>query len=344
MFSYLGFLIFSFVINSLAIVPFINALYSLKMKRLIQTTTAPTGDKTPIFDSFHNWKVGTPVGGGLLTIVTVSGLFAILLTSLSRLGVHISSAHEIGWEIGLIFFTFISFGVLGLYDDIKKVLVIKKDQFFGLRMIHKLVIQLILGLIVGWILYGKLGIDILHISSTNIVLHLGIFFVPIAAIVVVGFANAFNLTDGLDGLSSGLLIICLFVFWTISHSTFDTVLSLFISLWIGALIAFLYFNIYPARIWLGDVGALSFGATLAVVALLLGKILVLFIIGGLFIVEAASSVIQLISKRFYGKKVFPAAPIHLTLQKHGWEEPKIVMRAWLAGLMLGILGLWMATL
>lgn len=344
MFSYLGFLIFSFVINSLAIVPFINALYTMKMKRLVQTTLAPTGGKTPIFDSFHNWKAGTPVGGGLLVIITVTCLFALLLNTLDRFGVRITSAHNLTWEIAAIFFTFISYGILGLYDDIKKIFVVKKNNFFGLRMKHKLIIQLILGLIVGWILYSQLGIDILHISSTNIVLHLGIFFIPLAAIIIVGFANSFNITDGLDGLSSGLLMICLFVFWAISHSSVDTVLSLFISLWIGALIAFLYFNVFPARIWLGDVGSLAFGATLAVVALLLGKILVLFIIGGVFIVEAATSAIQIFSKKFYGRKIFPAAPIHLTLQKHGWEEPKIVMRAWLVGMMLGILGLWMASL
>ncbi len=344
MFSYLGFLIFSFIINSLAIVPFINALYALKMKRLVQKTTAPTGGRTPIFDTFHNWKAGTPVGGGLLIIISVCVLFAVLLPSLDQLGVYISSAHPMTWEIGALFFTFIAFGVLGLYDDVRKVFMVKKSNFFGLRMIHKLAIQLALGLIIGWMLYSKLGIDILHISSTGIVLHLGVFFVPLVAVIVVGFANAFNITDGLDGLSSGLLMICLFVFWAMAHSSFDTVLSLFIALWLGGLIAFLYFNVYPARIWLGDVGSLSFGATLAVVALLLGKIFVLFIIGGIFIIEASSSVIQMFSKRVFDKKVFPAAPLHLTLQKHGWEEPKIVMRAWLAGMMLGILGLWMATL
>ena len=189
--------------------------------------------------------------------------------------------------------------------------------------------------------YSGADISHLHISGTGLVLPLGPLMVPFVAIVVVGFANAFNITDGLDGLSSGLLTIALFIFWVIAHAAIDTPLAIFLALWIGALMAFLYFNVYPARIWLGDVGSMSFGATLAVVALILGKSLVLFIIGGLFIIEAASSLIQMISKKFYGRKILPAAPLHLTLQQMGWEEPKIVTRAWLAGIMLGIFGLWL---
>ena len=162
--------------------------------------------------------------------------------------------------------------------------------------------------------------------------------------VIVFFANAFNITDGLDGLSCGMLTICLFAFWIISASVLDTTLSVFVSLWIGGLIAFLYFNVYPARILLGDVGSLSFGATLAVVGLLLGKIMALPVIGGFFVVEAISSLVQIFSKKFLKRKVFAVAPFHLWLQNKGWEEPKIVMRAWLAGLMLAIFGLWLASL
>jgi len=121
----------------------------------------------------------------------------------------------------------------------------------------------------------------------------------------------------------------------------DTPISIFLTLWIGSLIAFLYFNVYPARIWLGDVGALSFGATFAVIALMLGKVVPLIIVGSPFIIEGLSSAAQMISKRYFKKKIFPAAPIHLTLQSMGWEEPKIVTRAWLAGIILAIFGLWL---
>jgi len=116
-------------------------------------------------------------------------------------------------------------------------------------------------------------------------------------------------------------------------------------LWIGAIIAFLYFNIYPARIMMGDVGALSFGATLAVVGLLLGKIMALVIIGGIFVVEIFSSLLQLMSKKLRGgKKIFPAAPIHLWLQYRGWQEPKIVQRAMLTGIVLTLFGIWLTVM
>lgn len=172
-------------------------------------------------------------------------------------------------------------------------------------------------------------------------LNLGLFFIPISTLIITSFANFFNISDGLDGLSCGLLMIALFAFWILSSTSLDTPISLFLSLWLGALIAFLYFNVYPARIWLGDVGSLSFGATFAVIALLLGKVVPLIIIGSPFIIEGLSSAIQIVSKKYFHKKVFPAAPIHLTLQKMGWEEPKIVARAWLAGIILAIFGLWL---
>jgi phospho-N-acetylmuramoyl-pentapeptide-transferase len=130
----------------------------------------------------------------------------------------------------------------------------------------------------------------------------------------------------------------------LSASILDVTLSVFLALWIGSLVSFLYFNVYPARIMLGDVGALAFGATLAVVGLLLGKVVALVIIGFIFVLEAASSLLQLLYKRFKGKKLLPAAPLHLTLQSHGWEEPKIVQRAWLVQIMLTLFGVWLAVI
>jgi phospho-N-acetylmuramoyl-pentapeptide-transferase len=137
----------------------------------------------------------------------------------------------------------------------------------------------------------------------------------------------------------GLFMIALFILWVVSASILDTTLLVFISILLGGLIAFLYFNIYPARIFLGDVGALAFGAVFAVIGLLLGKSFALVIMGGIFVVEVASSLLQLLSKKFLKKKLIPVSPMHLYLQYIGWEEPKIVMRLWLAGLMLGIMGL-----
>ncbi|MFA5749651.1 MAG: hypothetical protein WC895_00305 [Candidatus Shapirobacteria bacterium] len=337
---YLGLLLFSFLITGILVVPFINILYKLKFQRQKQTTTDFLNIRTLIFDKFHNQKSGTPVGGGLLIIISVCILFLLLFPIIKFSKIFISSNYQMNYELLIIFFTFISFGLLGLYDDIYKFFGFKKTGFFGLKMIHKLILQIILSTIISLLIFLKLNIDFIYIPFLGAV-HLGWFFVPISISIITGFANFFNITDGLDGLSCGLLMIALFAFWFLSNNSLDTPISIFLALWIGALIAFLYFNVYPARIWLGDVGALSFGATFAVIALLLGKIIPLLIVGSPFIIEGLSSAIQIFSKKYFKKKVFPAAPIHLTLQNMGWEEPKIVTRAWLAGIILAIFGLWL---
>jgi phospho-N-acetylmuramoyl-pentapeptide-transferase len=337
---YLGLLLFSFLLTSVLVVPFINLLYKLKFQRQLQSTTDFQNKKTPIFDKFHNIKTGTPVGGGLLIIISVCILFLILFPILKFSKLFISSNYQMNHELEIIFFTFISFGLLGLYDDIYKFFNFKKTGFFGLKLIHKLIFQIILSVIISLLIYFKLHIDFIYIPFLGAI-NLGLFFIPISTIIITGFANFFNITDGLDGLSCGLLMISLFAFWFLSNSSLDTPISLFLSLWLGSLIAFLYFNVYPARIWLGDVGALSFGATFAVIALLLGKVVPLLIVGSPFILEGLSSSIQIFSKKYFKKKVFPAAPFHLTLQKNGLEEPKIVTRAWLAGIILAIFGLWL---
>jgi len=338
----LGLLIFSFIVTSTLIVPFINLLYQFKFQRLRQKTKDVFGKLTPIFDKFHHQKAGTPIGGGLLIISVVSILFAIVFPIIKFLGVFITEVYSVNDELNIIFFTFISFGLLGLYDDIMKFFKVK-DGIFGLRIRHKFAIQWVLGLIIASLLYFNLKIDILNIPYIG-VFRLGWLYIPFAATIIVGFTNAFNITDGLDGLASGLLMVALFAFWGLSASILDTPLSIFLALWLGSLIAFIYFNVFPARIFLGDVGALSFGATFAVVGLLVGKVVALFIIGGIFVVEVTSSLLQLLSKKFRRKKIFPAAPAHLWLQHRGWEEPKIVMRAWLAGIMLALFGAWLALL
>lgn len=341
----LGLLLFSFIITSILIVPFINMLYALKFQRANQETRDAFGMLTPIFDKFHKQKAGKPVGGGLLVIIVVSLLFAMIFPIIRYLGIEVTSLHEdLQANINILFFTFLSFGILGLYDDVKKFFNFEKEKFFGLRMKHKLVLQIVLASIISYMLYQNLGIDFVHVPFVSHSLHLGWVYIPFATFTIVAFANAVNITDGLDGLAAGTLMISLFGLWFLSASILDVPLSIFIALWIGSLISFLYFNVYPARMFMGDVGALAFGATLAVVALLLGKVLSLVIIGAVFVLEISTSFIQLLSKRVRKKKVFPAAPFHLTLQQKGWEEPKIVQRIWLVQIMLTIFGVWLAVI
>lgn len=339
----LGVLLFSWVIHSILYIPFIRLLYAWRFQRMAQKTLDAFEKRTPIFDRLHRGKVGTPVGGGLLIIGITTVLFPFVLLLLHYFWVPITSVHPMGSEIKILLFTFLSFGVLGLVDDMKKTFLWLKQGFFGLRLRHKLLFEIIIAGIVGYWFIHDLHIDFFYIPLIG-VFHMGWWFVPFAAFVIIAFANAFNITDGLDGLASGVLMIALAAFWIVSASILDTPLSMFIALWLGGIIAFLYFNIFPARIFLGDVGALSFGATFAVVGLLLGKTPALIVIGGVFVVEVTSSLLQLLSKKFFGRKLFPVAPFHLWLQYKGWPEPKIVMRFWIITIVMSLFGLWIALL
>jgi phospho-N-acetylmuramoyl-pentapeptide-transferase len=342
----LGIVLFSFLITSVALVPFIDFLYKLKMTRQKE---APKKGKIPLFDKLHDKKAGTPVGGGVLLIIIVSLIFILMFPIAAHMGVYIKSSYNFGSEMFVIIFTFVSFGILGLSDDIMKIFGKGKTGninigglSYGFSRKQKFILQWILAFIVSYTLYHNLGIHILHIPLFNKIIDFGVFYVPFSALIIVIFSNAFNITDGLDGLSCGLLLISLIAFGAITGSSLDTPLSLFIALWIGALIAFLYFNVWPARLFLGDTGALSFGAMLAVIGLITGSVIALFVIGAIFLIEIISSAIQILGWKYLKKPVFPLAPIHHTFLAIGWEEPKIVMRAYFAQLILAVFGLWLS--
>lgn len=331
----LGLTILSCFISLILLVPFIDFLYRIKLRRQHQETRDPFNQRTPLFDKFNKWKVGTPVGGGILII--------LITTVLTIWAFGIFSIPVKGWELFVIFFSFIGFGFLGLYDDAKKLTNSKTASFFGLRLRHKFIIQWILALIIAGVFYFQLGYSFLYIHGIGLI-SIGAIFIPFAALVIVSFVNAVNIADGLDGLAAGLLVICLFAFLAINSQQIDKSLGIFISILLGTVMAFLYFNIYKARIWLGDVGSLSLGASLAVIGLLTGKTLTLAVVGGVFIIEIASSLIQILGKRYLKKKLLPVAPFHLFLQMKGWDEPKIVMRAWLVGIFFAVIGVYLAFL
>jgi phospho-N-acetylmuramoyl-pentapeptide-transferase len=340
----LGLIMFSFLINSIFIVPFINFLYKLKMTRRVE---AGKGKKN-LFDKIHDVKAGTPVGGGNYVIIMTALLFLIVFPIVRKLGIYIHASFDLRGEIWAIFITFIGFGILGLMDDIIKMFGKPEKgamgMWVGMRRGPKFLLQVLVALVAALILYFNLGIHILHIPLIGITLNLGWMYIPFATFVIVSFSNAFNITDGLDGLSSGLLLICLLAFSVIAAGNLDTPLSVFMAIWSGGLIAFLYFNVYPARVWLGDAGAMSFGATLGIIGLLTGNVVALCVIGGIFIVEIISSAVQIYGWRRLNRPILPLAPLHNTFRVKGWEEPKIVMRAWIIGIILAIFGLWLATI
>ena len=329
----LGFALLSAFITSILIVPFIDFLYKIKLRRQDQKTVDIFNKPTPLFDKFNAWKAGTPFGGGILIIFVVT---VLTLWGYGMFNIPINA-----WELFVILFTFISFGALGLYDDLKKLTNGNKIPFFGLRFRHKFVIQWILALIIAFVLYSQLGYSFVFIRGFGLA-SIGFLFIPFAAFVIVSFANAFNIADGLDGLASGLLLICLGAFLAIASSQVGGTLGIFIAILMGSVASFLYFNIYKARIWLGDVGSMSLGASLAVIGLLTGRTIAIAFIGGVFVLEIGSSLIQILGKKFLRRRLLPVAPLHLYLLKRGWDEPKIVMRAWLLGFFFAVLGLYLA--
>ncbi len=329
-----GFSLLSLFITGILLVPFIDFLYKMKLQRQNQLTRDIFNKRTKLFDKLSQWKVGTPIGGGILIIFVVT-ILTLWAYGLFQVEVKF-------WELFVLLFTFVGFGALGFYDDLRKIFN-SQSGFFGLKPIHKFSIQCVLALVIGSTMYFKLGYSFVYVHWFGQI-TLGVLYILFAAFVIVAFTNAFNIADGLDGLSSGLLIICLIAFLAISGSILDSFLSLFIATLLGSVAAFLYFNIYKARLWLGDVGSLSLGAVLAVIGLLTGKPLPVALIGGVFVIEVGSSLIQILSRKFLGRKIFSIAPIHLYFLKKGWEEPKIVMRAWLLGMTFALLGLYIAFL
>lgn len=332
----LGLVLISFAVTSIFMVPFIDLLFYLKRRfeKFENSEKEVDKNKTPIHDQLMKGDEVTPSGGGILLIMVL-----ILLSA--AYGIFHESADI--KTLGILLTALILFGLLGLVDDLKWLLTKRKGKLLGLGRKPMFLIQIVLASIVSWMLYSIIGLNNIYITDIGNFI-IGVWYIPLAVFVIVAFANAYNITDGLDGLSTGLLLICLFAFLALASATLNQTLAVFIGIWIGSLFAFLYFNIYPARIFVGDAGAFAFGATLAVVGLLTGKILALGLIGGMYVIIAASSLLQIMSKKFLHRKLFPVAPLHMYLRYIGWEEPKIVMRFWLAGALFAIFGLWLALL
>ena len=327
----LGLVLLSFFVTSVCMVPFIDFLFYLKRK-FEKFQPRINKSETPIHDQLMKADIKTPSGGGILII---------LILLILSIGYGFISAPVDRISLLILIFTLISFGFLGLIDDIRLLITKRTGKFLGIGRKKMLFIQMILALIISGILYFLAGLNNIYISGLGNFVING-WYIPLAAFVIMSFANAYNISDGLDGLSAGLLLICLFAFLSLSSASLDLTLASFIGIWIGSLFSFLYFNIWPARIFLGDGGSFAFGATLAVVGLLTGKILAVAIIGGMFVIIVFSSLLQIFSKKVFKRKILPVAPIHMYFKFIGWEEPKIVTRFWLAQGLFAILGLWLA--
>lgn len=332
--SLLGLVILSFVTTGALLVPFIDLLFFLKHNFEQKHKLQLKKSETPIHDVLMKSDENTPSGGGILLILVLIAL---------SIGYSFFSPSVDKISLSILLITLISFGSLGLVDDIKLIITRRKGKFLGLGRKKMLIVQSLFALVIASMLYFLGGLNNLYIAGLGNLI-IGIWYIPLAAFTIVAFSNAYNISDGLDGLSAGLLLICLFAFLILTSRFLDLTLASFVGIWIGALFAYLYFNVWPARIFLGDGGAFAFGATLAVVGLLTGKILALAIIGGMFVVIVGSSLLQILSKIILKRKILPVSPIHMYFKYIGWEEPKIVTRFWLAQGLFAIFGLWIALL
>jgi phospho-N-acetylmuramoyl-pentapeptide-transferase len=304
-------------------------LYKYKIGKQIRS-----GGDTPIFSKLHAHKSGTPTMGGLLIWVTLLIFIAFfyyldLFTSnfvLEKL--NFFSRKETLLPLGALVAT----ALVGLVDDWLDVRGKGVWGGGGLNMKHRLLIYTLIALVGAWWFYFKLDWTVLHVPFLGN-FEIGWWYIPFFVLVIVGTAFSVNETDGLDGLAGGTLMTAYASFAVISFMLGRFDLAAFCGVIMGALLAFLWFNITPARFYMGDTGAMSLGVTLGIIAMLTNSALLLPIIGFIFLVESISVIIQVLSKKMFKKKIFHSAPFHHHLQAIGWSEPKIVMRFWvIAGL------------
>jgi phospho-N-acetylmuramoyl-pentapeptide-transferase len=231
-------------------------------------------------------------------------------------------------------------GLVGLLDDIINIRG-SGQGVAGLRSNIKFAMISVIGLALGWFFFAKLGIDVIHVPFIGNV-TLGWLIVPLFAFVVVATGNAVNISDGLDGLAGGLVSISYGAFGIIALFQGQFLLAGFCFTVVGALLSYLWFNIFPARFFMGDIGSFALGTSLGVVAILTNTLLLLPVIGLLFVVEAGSSLLQIFSKRVFKRKIFISAPIHHHLEAIGWPETKVTMRFWVIACVTAFIGVFMA--
>ncbi len=337
-FRYLTFRTGLSVMSSMAIVfliggPFIKFIQSHKI-------TGPIREDGPIDHIVK--KVGTPTMGGLLILIGI--LFGTLLWA------DLTNPY-----IWVLLTVSTSFGLLGFVDDYLK---IKRNNSRGISSGMKIFCQIILSLIAVFLLL-KFGNNE-HLKNLyfpffkNLVINLGLFFIPFSIFIIVGSSNAVNLTDGLDGLATVPVMLVALSFTLICYVTGNIVFSeylqipyitnvgetsIFCGAIVGSCLGFLWFNAPPAKIFMGDTGSLSLGGSLGAVSIISKHEIVLGIVGGLFVLETVSVIIQVVSYKLTGKRVFMMAPLHHHFEKKGWAESTVVIRFWIISIILALIGL-----
>lgn len=288
----------------------------------------------------HFKKEGTPTMGGTLILAAIV-LPTLLWADLTNIYVWVTLLVTVG------------FGAVGFVDDYRKV---KKRNSDGLSARQKMFWLMGISLAAGIILYcyPSFRTTLAFPFFKGLVPNLGLFYIPFAMLVIVGTSNAVNLTDGLDGLAIGPMIIASGTYLIFAYLAGNAKLSEYLQIssvqgagelavlcgaMVGAGLGFLWFNTYPAQVFMGDVGSLSLGGALGTIAVITKQEIVLVIVGGIFVVEALSVIFQVTSFRLYGKRIFRMAPIHHHFELKGWPEPKIIVRFWIISIILALVAL-----
>lgn len=340
LFKYITFRSGAAMLTSL-LISFIFGPYFIRKLKIIQKSGQPIREYGP--ETHLNSKKGTPTMGGVIIILSI--VFATLLWA------DLSNIY-----IWVVLFVTISFSILGFMDDYLK---IKRNNSIGVRGKTKLFFQILVSVIACFIIQQQLDNDLAYQLALpffkNILLDLGWFYLIFTVIVIVGSSNAVNLTDGLDGLVTVPVIITAASFALISYLVGNNIfanylqlnyipgsgeLAVFASGLIGAGLGFLWFNAQPAEIFMGDTGSLALGGAIGSVSVITKHEIILSIIGGLFVVEALSVIIQVYYfKLTGGKRIFLMTPIHHHFEKQGWPESKIVIRFWILSIIFALIGL-----
>ena len=285
----------------------------------------------------HITKMGTPTMGGVMIILPVT-LLTVLMNASQFIGLNL---RMMGQSILVPLVVLISYSLIGAVDDWEGIRGARRG--LGMRARTKFLLQVGLGILVAIVLKYALDVPELLWPGVDFEFNLGPFYVPIAAFIIVGMSNAVNFTDGLDGLAGLISATAFASFGAISLLQGQIFLARFCFTLVGATFGFLWFNVHPAELFMGDTGSLALGATLAVVALMTGKWILLPIIAVVPVSEALSVVLQVIYfKRTKGKRLFKMAPLHHHFELCGWSETQVVQRFWLVGLLFAMLGIAMA--
>ncbi len=293
-----------------------------------QRSTSTLGEKLEVFTKLHASKFtrNIPTMAGIIGVVSITVITYFF--NWDRAGTWLPLAGLVGGA------------AVGLLDDIINI----RGQgrgVAGLRSSLKFVMITIMAIVLGWFFYTKLGYNSIHIPFVGD-WQVGVWIVAIFVLAVVATSNAVNISDGLDGLAGGLLALSFTTFGVIALLQGHVTIAGFCFTVVGALLSYLWFNIYPARFFMGDVGSFAFGTSLGVVAMLTNTLFLLPIIGALFVIEAGSSLLQITSKRLLKRKIFISAPIHHHLEAKGWPEAKVTMRFWVIACIAAFAGLLMA--